>query len=73
MILKFENLNPGFSTDPFHIYYVYPDQYNRIYSPVTFGKKYDPKGDYIRHFLPVLKGKVELPQFHQVIYSFSPG
>lgn len=32
-------------------------QYNRIYSPVTFGKKYDPNGDYIRHFLPVLKGK----------------
>lgn len=30
-------------------------QYNRIYSPNTFGKKYDPNGDYIRHFLPVLK------------------
>ncbi|KAK7294117.1 hypothetical protein RJT34_17000 [Clitoria ternatea] len=30
-------------------------QYNRIYSPTTFGKKYDPNGDYIRHFLPVLK------------------
>ncbi|KAM7483676.1 hypothetical protein LguiB_008259 [Lonicera macranthoides] len=30
-------------------------QYNRIYSPITFGKKYDPNGDYIRHFLPVLK------------------
>ncbi|XP_022145844.1 (6-4)DNA photolyase isoform X2 [Momordica charantia] len=30
-------------------------QYNRIYSPLTFGKKYDPNGDYIRHFLPVLK------------------
>lgn len=31
-------------------------QYNRIYSPVSFGKKYDPEGKYIRHFLPVLKG-----------------
>ncbi|KAH7547361.1 hypothetical protein FEM48_Zijuj01G0301600 [Ziziphus jujuba var. spinosa] len=30
-------------------------QYNRIYSPVSFGKKYDPNGEYIRHFLPVLK------------------
>ncbi|KAI3891220.1 hypothetical protein MKW98_007525 [Papaver atlanticum] len=30
-------------------------QYNRIYSPISFGKKYDPKGNYIRHFLPVLK------------------
>lgn len=30
-------------------------QYNRIYSPITFGKKYDPDGAYIRHFLPVLK------------------
>ncbi|EPS64244.1 hypothetical protein M569_10537, partial [Genlisea aurea] len=31
-------------------------QYNRIYSPISFGKKYDPNGNYIRHFLPVLKG-----------------
>ncbi|KAL6137710.1 hypothetical protein ACLB2K_062999 [Fragaria x ananassa] len=30
-------------------------QYNRIYSPISFGKKYDPNGDYIRHFLPVLQ------------------
>ncbi|KAM7266128.1 hypothetical protein ACFE04_019512 [Oxalis oulophora] len=30
-------------------------QYNRIYSPATFGKKYDPNGNYIRHFLPILK------------------
>ncbi|XP_023004842.1 (6-4)DNA photolyase [Cucurbita maxima] len=39
-------------------------QYNRIYSPVTFGKKYDPSGDYIRHFLPVLK---DMPK--QYIYE----
>ncbi|KAG7025764.1 (6-4)DNA photolyase, partial [Cucurbita argyrosperma subsp. argyrosperma] len=39
-------------------------QYNRIYSPVTFGKKYDPNGDYIRHFLPVLK---DMPK--QYIYE----
>lgn len=32
------------------------DQYNRIYSPTTFGKKYDPNGNYIRHFVPILKG-----------------
>ncbi|KAE8821211.1 (6-4)DNA photolyase [Hordeum vulgare] len=30
-------------------------QYHRIYSPISFGKKYDPNGDYIRHFIPVLK------------------
>jgi cryptochrome len=27
----------------------------RVYSPIAFGKKYDPEGRYIRHFLPVLK------------------
>ncbi|KAM6585887.1 hypothetical protein CsatB_012889 [Cannabis sativa] len=30
-------------------------QYNRIYSPISFGKKYDPNGNYIRYFLPILK------------------
>ncbi|XP_006647054.2 (6-4)DNA photolyase isoform X2 [Oryza brachyantha] len=30
-------------------------QYHRIYSPISFGKKYDPNGNYIRHFIPVLK------------------
>ncbi|KAK4479646.1 hypothetical protein RD792_015173 [Penstemon davidsonii] len=30
-------------------------QYNRIYSPISFGKKYDPNGNYIKHFLPILK------------------
>ncbi|XP_062223743.1 (6-4)DNA photolyase isoform X1 [Phragmites australis] len=30
-------------------------QYHRIYSPITFGKKYDPDGNYIRHFIPMLK------------------
>jgi cryptochrome len=30
-------------------------QYWRIYSPITFGQKYDPDGQFIRHFLPVLK------------------
>ncbi|KAF3527767.1 hypothetical protein DY000_02042936 [Brassica cretica] len=39
-------------------------QYNRIYSPVSFGKKYDPEGKYIRHFLPVLK---DMPK--QYIYE----
>ncbi|XP_078571865.1 cryptochrome-1-like [Branchiostoma floridae x Branchiostoma japonicum] len=30
-------------------------QYFRVYSPVVFGKKTDPKGTFIRHYLPVLK------------------
>jgi FAD binding domain of DNA photolyase len=30
-------------------------QYFRVYSPVTFGQKYDPHGKYVRHFVPVLK------------------
>lgn len=30
-------------------------QFHRVYSPITFGKKYDPHGHYVRHFLPVLK------------------
>ncbi|KAL8138677.1 hypothetical protein V2J09_004678 [Rumex salicifolius] len=39
-------------------------EYHRIYSPITFGKKYDPNGDFIRHFLPVLK---DMPK--QYIYE----
>jgi cryptochrome len=27
----------------------------RVYSPVVFGKKTDPEGDYIRKYLPQLK------------------
>jgi cryptochrome len=30
-------------------------QYFRVYSPVAFFQKMDPKGYYVRHFLPVLK------------------
>ena len=30
-------------------------QYFRVYSPITFGKKYDPEGKFVKHFLPVLK------------------
>lgn len=26
-----------------------------MYSPVSFGQKYDKNGDFIRHFVPVLK------------------
>jgi cryptochrome len=29
-------------------------QYHRVYSPVSFGKKTDPSGKFIRHFIPVL-------------------
>ena len=30
-------------------------QYYRVYSPVAFGKKTDPSGDYIKKYLPILK------------------
>lgn len=30
-------------------------QYYRVYSPVAFGKKTDPRGDYIRKYCPELK------------------
>lgn len=33
----------------------YFHQYFRVYGPVSFAKKYDPEGKYVRHFLPVLK------------------
>jgi len=29
-------------------------QYFRVYSPVAFPKKYDPAGNYVRHFIPAL-------------------
>jgi cryptochrome len=28
--------------------------YYRVYSPISFAKKYDPEGNYIRHYLPQL-------------------
>lgn len=34
-------------------------QYFRVYSPVAFGKKTDPKGEYIKKYLPVLKNMPE--------------
>lgn len=30
-------------------------QYYRVYSPISFGKKTDKNGDFIRHFIPILK------------------
>jgi cryptochrome len=30
-------------------------QYFRCYSPVAFGKKYDPDGDMVRRYIPALK------------------
>nr|GEU32426.1 (6-4)DNA photolyase [Tanacetum cinerariifolium] len=38
-----------------HVHRFSTSQFHHIYSPITFGKKYDPSGAYIRHFLPVLK------------------
>ena len=32
------------------------NQYYRVYSPVTFGKKYDPQGNFIKKFLPQARG-----------------
>ena len=29
--------------------------YTRIYSPISFPKKYDREGKFVKHFLPVLK------------------
>lgn len=31
------------------------NQYWRVYSPVSFGKKYDVEGEYVRKYLPILK------------------
>ncbi|KAA1073305.1 hypothetical protein PGT21_007954 [Puccinia graminis f. sp. tritici] len=33
----------------------YFQQYFRVYSPIQFGKKFDPNGNFIRHFCPELK------------------
>ena len=30
-------------------------QYFRVYSPISFGQKYDKNGDFIRHFFPELQ------------------
>lgn len=30
-------------------------QYYRVYSPIAFGKKTDPKGEYIKKYMPMLK------------------
>ena len=43
-------------------------QYHRIYSPITFGKKYDPDGLYVQHFLPVLKG--DAPIFKSLVIYY---
>ncbi|CAL1529568.1 unnamed protein product [Lymnaea stagnalis] len=31
------------------------NQYFRVYSPIAFGKKTDPNGDYIKKYIPILK------------------
>ena len=36
-------------------------QYYRVYSPISFGQKYDKKGEYVRNFLPVLKVSKQIP------------
>ena len=30
-------------------------QFFRVYSPESYGKKYDKSGEYVRHYLPALK------------------
>lgn len=40
-------------------------QYFRVYSPVTYGKKYDKDGAFVRHFLPVLKVSTFLDSLSQ--------
>jgi cryptochrome len=30
-------------------------QYWKVYSPIAFGKKYDPEGNYVKKYLPMLK------------------
>lgn len=39
-------------------------QYFRVYSPIAFGKKTDPNGDYIRFVLPLFK--VLPPQYNSI-------
>ena len=41
-------------------------QYFRVYSPITFGQKYDKKGEYVRYFLPVLKVRLRNSTFMSV-------
>ena len=31
------------------------DHYERVYSPINFGKKYDPEGRFVRHYVPELR------------------
>jgi deoxyribodipyrimidine photolyase len=37
-------------------------QFFRVYSPVAFGKKTDPNGDYIRHWVPQLVRALPVPR-----------
>lgn len=42
-------------TQPTHLLLcTHTTRYYRVYSPVTFGKKYDPEGRFIRRFVPQL-------------------
>ena len=38
---------------------------SQVYSPITFGKKYDPEGKYVKHFLPVLKVRALFPNWQR--------
>jgi cryptochrome len=46
------------------------NQYYRVYSPVTFGKKYDPNGNFIKKFVPQVRTTAVL--FHLAIYGWFP-
>lgn len=50
-------------------------QYFRVYSPLTYGKKYDPEGKYVKHFLPILKvsqGLHAFPETHVNCFQNHP-
>lgn len=50
-----QNISSALLSVPSACHPLTPTQYYRVYSPVTFGKKYDPEGHFIRRFVPQLE------------------
>ena len=44
-------------------------QYHRVYSPITFGKKYDPDGAFVRKFVPELKVYIPPHGWHLMLQN----